>query len=49
MLTGNRAKYLGLIFAISFSSFLITQQSGREGTTGQSTVTLRKQEMQSLY
>ena len=27
MLTGDRAKYLGLIFAISFSSFLITQQA----------------------
>lgn len=27
MLTGDRAKYLALIFAISFSSFLITQQS----------------------
>jgi putative ABC transport system permease protein len=26
MLTGDRAKYLALIFAISFSSFLITQQ-----------------------
>ncbi len=26
MLTGDRAKYLGLIFAISFSTFLITQQ-----------------------
>ena len=27
MLTGDRAKYIGLIFAISFSSFLITQQA----------------------
>ncbi len=27
MLTGDRAKYLALIFAISFSSFLITQQA----------------------
>jgi len=27
MLTGDRAKYMGLIFAISFSSFLITQQA----------------------
>lgn len=27
MLTGDRAKYVGLIFAISFSSFLITQQA----------------------
>lgn len=27
MLTGDRAKYLGLIFAISFSSFLIAQQA----------------------
>jgi len=27
MLTGDRAKYLGLIFAIAFSSFLIVQQS----------------------
>jgi putative ABC transport system permease protein len=27
MLTGNRAKYLALVFAISFSSFLITQQA----------------------
>ena len=27
MLTGDRAKYLGLIFAISFSSFLIVQQA----------------------
>src|SRR5262245_38873605 len=26
MLTGDRAKYLGLIFAIAFSSFLIAQQ-----------------------
>lgn len=27
MLTGDRAKYLGLIFAIAFSTFLIAQQS----------------------
>ena len=27
MLTGDRAKYLGLIFAIAFSSFLIAQQA----------------------
>ena len=27
MLTGDRAKYIGLIFAISFSSFLMTQQA----------------------
>jgi putative ABC transport system permease protein len=27
MLTGDRAKYLGLVFAIAFSSFLVTQQS----------------------
>src|SRR5262249_12885789 len=27
MLTGDRAKYLALIFAISFSAFLITQQA----------------------
>jgi len=27
MLTGDRAKYLGLVFAIAFSSFLIAQQS----------------------
>ena len=27
MLTGDRAKYTGLIFAISFSAFLITQQA----------------------
>src|SRR6516225_366717 len=27
MITGERAKYSGLIFAISFSSFLITQQA----------------------
>jgi putative ABC transport system permease protein len=27
MLTGDRAKYMALIFAISFSSFLITQQA----------------------
>lgn len=27
MLTGDRAKYLALVFAISFSSFLITQQA----------------------
>src|SRR5215471_17566109 len=27
MLTGDRAKYLGLIFAIAFSSFLIAHQS----------------------
>jgi len=27
MLTGDRAKYIGLIFAISFSSFLIAQQA----------------------
>ena len=27
MLTGDRAKYIALIFAISFSSFLITQQA----------------------
>ena len=27
MLTGDRAKYLGLIFAISFSSFLVVQQA----------------------
>lgn len=27
MLTGDRTKYIGLIFAISFSSFLITQQA----------------------
>jgi putative ABC transport system permease protein len=27
MLTGDRAKYVALVFAISFSSFLITQQS----------------------
>src|SRR5260370_40529163 len=26
MLTGDRAKYLGLIFTIAFSSFLIAQQ-----------------------
>ena len=26
MLTGDRAKYLGLVFAIAFSSFLIAQQ-----------------------
>lgn len=27
MLTGDRAKYLGLVFAIAFSSFLVAQQS----------------------
>ena len=27
MLTGDRAKYVALVFAISFSSFLITQQT----------------------
>ena len=27
ILTGDRAKYLGLIFAIAFSTFLIAQQS----------------------
>jgi hypothetical protein len=26
MLTGDRAKYMGLIFTIAFSSFLIAQQ-----------------------
>ena len=27
MLTGDRGKYLGLVFAIALSSFLIAQQS----------------------